>query len=106
MDLSISKIYLKNFKGYEEVTIHPNPDFNIIIGENNIGKSSLFEAIHLWEKCYTTLIKADKASFYSNKTSRYLNSQDLDFIRIQSHSDLFLDPTNDMCISVTIKHKT
>lgn len=106
MDLSISKIYLKNFKGYEEVTIHPNPDFNIIIGENNIGKSSLFEAIHLWEKCYTTLIKADKASFYSNKTSRYLNSQDLDFIRIQSHSDLFLDPTNDMCISVTIKHET
>lgn len=105
MDLSITKIYLKNFKGYDEITIHPNPDFNIIIGENNIGKSSLFEAIHLWEKCYTNSIKADKASFYSSKTSRYLNSQDLDFIRIQSYSDLFLDPTNDMHISLTIKHE-
>lgn len=104
MDLSISKIYLKNFKGYEEITIHPNPDFNIIIGENNIGKSSLFEAIHLWEKCYSLFIQANKGSFYQSANHRYLNYKDLDFLRIQSQSDIFLNDSEDMQLILTISN--
>lgn len=104
MDLSISKIYLKNFKGYEEVTIHPNPDFNIIIGENNIGKSSLFEAIHLWEKCYSLFIQANKGSFYQSANHRYLNYKDLDFLRIQSQSDIFLNDSEDIQLILTISN--
>lgn len=104
MDLSISKIYLKNFKGYEEVTIHPNTDFNIIIGENNIGKSSLFEAIHLWQKCYSIFIQANKEQFYKSANHRYLNYQELDFLRIQSQSDLFLNHRKDMQLSLTISN--
>ena len=104
MDLSISEIYLKNFKGYEELTIHPNSDFNIIIGENNIGKSSLFEAIHLWEKCYSIFIQANKEQFYKSANHRYLNYQELDFLRIQSQSDIFLNHKEDMQISLTISN--
>lgn len=102
MDLSISKIYIKNFKGYEEVTIHPNLDFNIIIGENNIGKSSLFEAIHLWEKCYSLFIQANKSLFYQSSNHRYLNYKDLDFLRIQSQSDIFLNDSEDIQLILTI----
>jgi len=104
VDLSISKIYLKNFKGYEEVTIHPNADFNIIIGENNIGKSSLFEAIHLWQKCYSIFIQANKEQFYKSANHRYLNYQELDFLRIQSQSDLFLNHRKDMQLTLTISN--
>ena len=104
MDLSISKIYLKNFKGYEDITIHPNHDFNIIIGENNIGKSSLFEAIHLWQKCYSIFIQANKEQFYKSANHRYLNYQELDFLRIQSQSDLFLNHREDMQITLTISN--
>ncbi len=43
----IKSIDIRNFKSFENITILLNPKTNIIIGENNIGKSSLFEAILL-----------------------------------------------------------
>lgn len=94
MKLRISKISLKNFKTFEEISIHPNPDFNIIIGENSSGKSTIFEAIHLWEKCYQTYILDSRKGFYKVKksTNRYVNYQDLDFLRITKDEDLFHNP--------------
>ena len=46
--MKICNIKIENFKAFNEVEIPINPNFNMIIGENNIGKSTLFEAIHLW----------------------------------------------------------
>lgn len=94
MKLRISKILLNNFKTFEGITINPNSDFNIIIGENSVGKSTIFEAIHLWEKCYKTYIIASRKGFYKVKktTNRYVNYQELDFLRITSDDDLFYDP--------------
>lgn len=104
MRLRICEIQLKNFKTFKELTIEPNPDFNIIIGENSIGKSTIFEALHLWEKCYKTSILAKKNGFYkvSSSTSRYVNYQDLDFLRITKDEDLFY---NDRikCAEITLK---
>lgn len=40
MRLRICEIQLKNFKTFKDLTIEPSPDFNIIIGENSIGKST------------------------------------------------------------------
>ncbi|WP_227549298.1 AAA family ATPase [Acinetobacter baumannii] len=62
LDLSISEIFIKNFKGIKELRYYPHEDFNIIIGENNIGKSTIFEAIQLWEKCYTSFIQSNLKS--------------------------------------------
>lgn len=94
MKLRISNITLKNFKTFKEISIQPNPDFNIIIGENSSGKSTIFEAIHLWEKCYQTYILSSRKGFYKVKksTNRYVNYQDLDFLRITKDEDLFHDP--------------
>lgn len=94
MKLRIGKIHLKNFKAFKEISFYPNNDFNIIIGENSAGKSSLFEAIHLWEKCYKTFILASRKGFYKVKktTNRYVNYQELDFLRITQDDDLFFDP--------------
>lgn len=94
MKLRISNIALKNFKTFKDISIHPNPDFNIIIGENSSGKSTIFEAIHLWEKCYQTYILSSRKGFYKVKrsTNRYVNYQDLDFLRITKDEDLFHDP--------------
>ena len=51
-DIMIIKlIELNNFKGFEDIQIPLNEKINIIIGENNAGKSSIFEAILLWKKC-------------------------------------------------------
>ena len=43
----ISKIKLKSFKSYDDVTINFDKSFNVIIGENNVGKSTIFEALQL-----------------------------------------------------------
>ncbi len=110
MKLRISKISLKNFKTFKDITIFPNTDFNIVIGENSAGKSSIFEAIHLWEKCYKTYILASRKGFYKVKksTNRYVNYQDLDFLRITSDEDLFHDPKDPelgKCSEITLTLK-
>ncbi|EKP0297330.1 MULTISPECIES: ATP-dependent nuclease [Aeromonas] len=94
MKLRISRIVLKNFKAFKDISITPNADFNIIIGENGAGKSSVFEAIHLWEKCYKNNILASRKGFYKvqKSTNRYVNYHELDFLRITKDEDLFHDP--------------
>ena len=50
----ISKIMLKDFKSYKDtVEIKFGGRFNVIIWENNIGKSTIFEALLLWENAIT-----------------------------------------------------
>lgn len=110
MKLRISQISLRNFKTFKDITIIPNTDFNIVIGENSAGKSSIFEAIHLWEKCYKTYILASRKGFYKVKksTNRYVNYQDLDFLRITSDEDLFHDPKDPelgKCSEITLTLK-
>lgn len=108
MKLRIKKITLKNFKTFKDITINPNSDFNIIIGENSAGKSTIFEAIHMWEKCYQTYILSSKKGFYKvqKSTNRYVNYQDLDFLRITKDVDLFYDPKHPelaKCAEITIQ---
>ena len=69
----IKSIELKNFKGFNEIQIPLNSNINIIIGENNAGKSSIFEAILLWKKCFESIIRPNKVDFYKNDdVKRYL----------------------------------
>lgn len=105
MRIRLTEIKLKNFKAYSDVTIHPNEEFNIIIGGNNAGKSTIFEAIQLWEKCYIAYIQASKKKFYQTKQNhRYINYQELDFLRITDDNDLFHCGGNGTAeISITLK---
>lgn len=76
----ISKITLKDFKTYKDtVEIKFSGKFNVIVGENNIGKSTIFEALLLWEKCYNESLTSNKKSFYSETVAsgllnRYIES--------------------------------
>lgn len=44
----IKKLYLKNFRGYSEIYIPFDDSFNLIIGKNDIGKSTVLEAIEIF----------------------------------------------------------
>ena len=83
----IKKIEIKNFKSIQHLVINCNNRFNVLIGTNNIGKTSIFEAIHLWKMCYALNIKKDKQGFYA--TSRNLPFRDLEFIRVYNDMDLY-----------------
>lgn len=43
----IKKIIIKNYKQFENFSLELNPDINIIVGNNEAGKTTLFEAINL-----------------------------------------------------------
>lgn len=86
-DTAIEKIIIKNFKSIQALTVKCNNKFNIIIGENNIGKTTIFEAIHLWRICYEANIqKRDKCRFYSSPKN--INFSDNEFLRVFEDKDL------------------
>lgn len=84
----ISELKLESFKSYENVTLKFDKSFNVIIGENNIGKSTIFEALQLWKKCYDLSIASKGDKFYSKATTLYINFEDLHFIRLSSDEDI------------------
>ena len=47
MPTTISKIKLYNYKRFREYTFEPNARLNVLIGDNEVGKSSILEAIDL-----------------------------------------------------------
>lgn len=83
----LRKIYIKNFKSIKETTISAEQDYNVWIGANNNGKTSVFEAIHLWKMCYDLNIKQKPTGFYA--TARNLLFRNMGIIRVSHDSDLF-----------------
>jgi AAA15 family ATPase/GTPase len=105
MNLKIKSIKIVNFKNFKELKFEPNNTFNVIIGENNAGKSTIFEAIQLWKRCYDLSIKADDKGFYKNKSgknSRYLSYSDLYFLRLTNDKELFHSTSHTTVITITI----
>ena len=44
----ITKMYIKNFRGYTDQTIELYDDLNVIIGKNDVGKSTILEALEIF----------------------------------------------------------
>lgn len=49
--MSIERVIVKNYRRFDSLDIRFLPDFNIIVGDNESGKSTLLEAINLALKC-------------------------------------------------------
>ncbi len=43
----LTKLYLRNFRGFKEATVGPLKRVNLIVGQNNTGKTGLLEALAL-----------------------------------------------------------
>lgn len=100
--MNICSIKIENFKAFREVEMPLNPNFNIIIGENNIGKSTLFEAIHLWMLGFRSLIQSNGRSFYGIKTPRYISFDKLYFLRVSTINDVFHTNKETSLITISI----
>ena len=44
----LKKLRLKDFRGYEELEIDFHPDINVIIGKNDVGKSTILDALNIF----------------------------------------------------------
>ena len=45
--MRINQIHLKNFRCYEDVSIEFHPRFNVLVGINGTGKTSILEALRI-----------------------------------------------------------
>jgi len=105
--MHIEKIKLENFKAFKNVEITCNQTFNVIVGENNIGKSTIFEALNLWKFAYDNLIQErNKNKFYKAATNYYIPFTALSQIRLVDDDNIFFDAKEgSTSITLTIRDK-
>ncbi len=48
MNISLQSIHLKNFRGYVDIEIPFDENMNVIIGKNDVGKSTILEALEIF----------------------------------------------------------
>jgi putative ATP-dependent endonuclease of OLD family len=63
--LKISKLELINFRGYRNVSVEFDENFNVIIGKNDIGKSTILEALEIFFNNETIKIDIDDHNVYA-----------------------------------------
>lgn len=98
----IKQIKISNFKSFKEIKFDCNANFNVIIGENNIGKSTLFEALLLWEYTFKKIITSKNHFFKADGKNSYISFSELNFIRLINDTDLFFESPNICRISLII----
>lgn len=100
----LKKITLTNFKAYSSLVYSCNDNFNIIIGENNVGKSTLYDAMLLWKLAYTKLIQSNNKDFYKKTSYNSMNINFTQFLifRLIDANDLFNNPKKPAYIELTI----
>lgn len=67
--MKIKQLYLKNFRGYSECIIPFNSDFNVIIGKNDIGKSTILEALEIFFNNEVTPISVEDLNVKATEKS-------------------------------------
>lgn len=104
--MNIEKIVLENFKTYKKLEFTPNQSFNMIVGENNIGKTTIFDALLLFKLAYNELLNSNANSFLKKINNNYqiIQFNKLSIFRILSTKD-FLNDRNQHSFSITLDLK-
>ncbi len=110
----LSEIYIDNFKTLREVRIHFNKELNVFTGKNNAGKTTILEALALWNECFRTLVvKAKKSDSYNNirqgdyrlgtKNSNYIDHRSITSVRTSRYEDIFYEMKVSYRILISVK---
>lgn len=97
--MKISKIQIKNFKSFQDVTVDLDADFNVFTGVNNSGKTNLLEAIALWHECFNNLIRQAGKGYkelykkgdyiLGHTTEKYFPYETIKTVRTSNIDDIF-----------------
>lgn len=109
------EFYIDNFRGYRKFTISSNRDTNILTGVNNSGKTTILEAIALWNELFDHLIvearRGDSRLHISQgdyrfgiKGQNYLDYRQINSVRSFGYKDIFynLNTTSIITIAANI----
>lgn len=111
--IKITQIQIKNFKSFENVTFEVDPDFNVVTGVNNCGKTNLLEAIALWHECFNKLIRQagktykqlyKKGDFIlGNTQEKYFPYDTIKTVRSSNIEDIFYNCNYKKSIELILK---
>ena len=71
--MKIAKLVLRNFRGYSQVDVDFDENFNVIIGKNDIGKSTILEALEIFFNNET--VKIDIDDYHVHATEKSMSIQ-------------------------------
>lgn len=97
----IKSFRVQNFKSIQDMQIILDRRYNVLTGANNSGKTTILEAIALWNECFEKLIhQAGRASgklfkkgdYVFNASSRnYFDFSAVSSVRSPNYEDIFRD---------------
>lgn len=115
--MHIESFYIDNFRGYRKFKLNCKKDLNVITGINNSGKTTILEAISLWNELFGYLIsKAQKGDNrlsihqndfrFSHKNGNYFDYRKFNSVRTSGYNDIFFDlkSKNKITISAILKN--
>jgi AAA15 family ATPase/GTPase len=114
--MHFSEIYIDNFKTFRKVKVNLNKELNVFTGTNNAGKTTILEALALWNECFRHLIvKAKKADSKNNirlgdfrlghKNNNYIDYRSITSVRTSRYEDIFYDMNVNRPIVISVKIK-
>lgn len=77
--MHLSKLYAKKFRQFENFSIEFNRGLNLLVGENNAGKSSIIDAIRL-------VLDTTSAEWVNLKDTDFLNGENELYIKLKFES--------------------
>jgi putative ATP-dependent endonuclease of OLD family len=94
----ISKVKIQNFKSYRNLfVLELNPNLNILVGNNETGKSTILEAIHL------TLTGLSNGKYLKNDLSEYFFNHSVVRDYLDSLTGNSVQPPPEITIEVFLK---
>lgn len=83
------KSYLKDFRGFNEIEIEFHPNMNVIIGRNDVGKSSILDALNMF---FNDEVKPDVSD--CNIRSHDKKIVVTAFFQLDENDQIVIDATN------------
>ena len=74
--MKIKKLYLKNFRCFDELTINFPTDYTVFIGNNGAGKSSILNALQIALGIFIGISQQDVRQFDYESTYKEINDDD------------------------------
>lgn len=115
--MHIKSFYIDNFRGYRKFKLHSEKDLNVLTGINNSGKTTILEAISIWNELFGYLISKalrgdSKNSIqqndfrFSHKNGNYFDYRKFNSVRTSGYKDIFynLNSSNKIVISAVLEN--
>jgi AAA15 family ATPase/GTPase len=110
--MHLKEFYINNFRGYRKFRLIAQKNTNILTGVNNSGKTTILEAISLWNEIFNYLIvKAQRGDNqngikqgdfrFGKKGQNYFDYRSINSVRSFGYSDIFFKLDTKVTIEIS-----